>query len=85
MHHADLPAYTDEPPGDRELVKRDYHGVESARITSAYLTIDGQVGEPLRDNDRIECRSSHYSLHLVRPPQQMFFDVLRQKLKWGER
>ncbi len=53
--------------------------------TSGYLTIDGQVGEPLRDNDRIECRSSEYSLHLVRPPQQMFFDVLRQKLKWGER
>lgn len=52
---------------------------------SSFLTIDGQVGEPLRANDRIECRSSDYSLHLVRPPQQMFFDVLRQKLKWGER
>jgi NAD+ kinase len=52
---------------------------------SSFLTIDGQVGEPLRENDRIECSTSGYSLHLVRPPQQMFFDVLRQKLKWGER
>ena len=33
----------------------------------------------------VVCRSSHYSLHLIRPPRMMFFDVLRQKLKWGER
>ena len=26
-----------------------------------------------------------YALHLIRPPRMMFFDVLRQKLKWGER
>ncbi len=51
----------------------------------AYLTIDGQVGEHLHEGDRIECRISDFSLHLVRPPQKMFFDVLRQKLKWGER
>jgi NAD+ kinase len=56
-----------------------------AKDQSSFLTIDGQVGEPLRENDRIECRSSEHSLHLVRPPQQKFFDVLRQKLKWGER
>ena len=52
---------------------------------SVYLTIDGQVGNPVRDGDTIFCRSSDYSLRLVRPPQMMFFDVLRQKLKWGER
>ena len=34
---------------------------------------------------RVVCRSSQYSLHLIRPPRMMFFDVLRQKLKWGER
>ncbi len=52
---------------------------------SVYLTIDGQVGNPVRDGDTIVCRSSNYSLRLVRPPHMMFFDVLRQKLKWGER
>ena len=31
------------------------------------------------------CRSSHNSLLLVRPPRMRFFDVLRAKLKWGER
>jgi len=52
---------------------------------SVYLTIDGQVGMPIRNNDTLVCRSSRYSLLLVRPPRMMFFDVLRQKLKWGER
>jgi NAD+ kinase len=52
---------------------------------SVYLTIDGQVGTPIRDGDTIVCRSSGHSLLLIRPPNQMFFDVLRQKLKWGER
>jgi NAD+ kinase len=52
---------------------------------SVYLTIDGQIGTPLRPDDVVLCRSSEYALHLVRPPRMMFFDVLRAKLKWGER
>jgi NAD+ kinase len=51
----------------------------------AYLTVDGQVGEPLAENDRVVCRSSAHHVHLIRPPKMFFFDVLRQKLKWGER
>jgi len=50
-----------------------------------YMTIDGQVGEILESGDRIVCRRSEYSISLVRPPDMMFFDVLREKLKWGER
>ena len=52
---------------------------------SVYLTIDGQVGTPIREHDTVVCHSSHHSLLLIRPPRMMFFDVLRQKLKWGER
>jgi len=51
----------------------------------AFLTVDGQVGEPLLHGDRLICRSSPHSVHLIRPPKMFFFDVLRQKLKWGER
>ena len=51
----------------------------------AYLTVDGQVGEPLMVDDRVVCRSSGHQVYLVRPPKMFFFDVLRQKLKWGER
>ncbi len=52
---------------------------------SVYLTIDGQIGTPIREGDTLVCRSSRHSLLLIRPPRMMFFDVLRQKLKWGER
>ncbi len=56
-----------------------------ARDKDAYLTIDGQVGQPLVEQDRVVCRSSQNTLSLIRPPRMLFFDVLRQKLKWGER
>jgi len=56
-----------------------------AEDDSAFLTIDGQIGEPLKKGDQIACRSSQHTLMLVRPPRMLFFDVLRQKLKWGER
>ncbi len=59
--------------------------VSHAQSDEAFLTIDGQVGEPLREEDEIVCRSSAHALHLIRPPRMLFFDVLRQKLKWGER
>jgi NAD+ kinase len=50
-----------------------------------FLTIDGQVGEPISKGDRIICKSSSKTINLIRPPRMLFFDVLRQKLKWGER
>lgn len=52
---------------------------------SVYLTIDGQVGNPIREGDAVICRSSETSLLLISPPKLRYFDVLRQKLKWGER
>lgn len=50
-----------------------------------YLTIDGQVGEPLSKGDQIICKASNKTVQLIRPPKMLFFDVLREKLKWGER
>ncbi|MBM3774641.1 MAG: NAD(+) kinase [Acidobacteria bacterium] len=55
------------------------------RDSSVFLTIDGQIGEPLVPGDSVICRSSGHTLLLIRPPRMMFFDVLRQKLKWGAR
>ena len=52
---------------------------------NAYLTVDGQVGEPLRKSDLVVCQRSERSISLIRPPKLLYFDVLRQKLKWGER
>ncbi len=59
--------------------------INHAEDGESYLTLDGQVGEPLRRDDQVICRRSPHVLQLVRPPRSMFFDVLRQKLKWGER
>jgi NAD+ kinase len=56
-----------------------------AEVPSAYLTIDGQVGETVLQGDRIVCQRSKQSISLVHPPEMAFFDVLREKLKWGGR
>jgi NAD+ kinase len=52
---------------------------------TAYLTIDGQLGELLQMDDTVVCRRSQHSISLIQPPDLMFFDVLREKLKWGGR
>jgi NAD+ kinase len=59
--------------------------VSRAPNDNVFLSIDGQIGNPVEEGDMILCRSSRFALHLIRPPRAMFFDVLRQKLKWGER
>src|SRR5262249_7252033 len=45
-----------------------------AEVPSAYLTIDGQVGETVEQGDRIVCRRSEQSISLVHPPEMLFFD-----------
>lgn len=52
---------------------------------SVYLTVDGQVAVALRSDDRVRIRKAPYSIELIRPPHKTYFDILRQKLKWGER
>jgi NAD+ kinase len=50
-----------------------------------FLTVDGQEALQLRVGDRVCCRRSDHSVHLVRLGATGFFDVLRSKLSWGER
>jgi NAD+ kinase len=52
---------------------------------AVYLTIDGQIGQRMGKGDRVICRASANIIQLIRPPRMLFFDVLREKLKWGER
>jgi NAD+ kinase len=59
--------------------------VSRATDEDAYLTVDGQVGNPLAGGDVVECATSDFDVLLIQPPDKTFFDVLRQKLKWGER
>ena len=46
------------------------------------LSVDGQVGEPLKASDRIEIRRSAKRVRLMHLPDYSYFAVLRQKLHW---
>ncbi|HVO96931.1 MAG TPA: NAD(+)/NADH kinase [Bryobacteraceae bacterium] len=59
--------------------------VNRGEDNTTYMTIDGQVGEIMMKGDRVVCRRSLHSISLIRPPDKLFFDVLREKLKWGSR
>jgi NAD+ kinase len=52
---------------------------------SFYVTVDGQVGEELHTGARVRVRASDRPIHLVAPPARDYFQVLRSKLRWGER
>lgn len=52
---------------------------------SVFLTVDGQVGLPISADDRIVVTKSASVIELVHPAQRNYFEVLRNKLKWGER
>jgi NAD+ kinase len=47
------------------------------------LTLDGQVGLPLKVEDRVMIRKSKTMFNLVQPMNRNYFDVLRDKLRWG--
>ncbi len=47
------------------------------------LTLDGQVGFPLKIEDRVVIRKSQTTFNLVQPTNRNYFDVLRDKLRWG--
>lgn len=47
------------------------------------LTLDGQVGVPLKVDDRVVIRKSRTTFNLIQPSNRNYFDVLRDKLRWG--
>ncbi len=49
------------------------------------LTVDGQIGLKFREGEEVVCTQSEFRIRLIQPNGQSFFDVLREKLKWGER
>ena len=50
-----------------------------------YLTLDGQAGFELLEGDLVEVRKSRATTALVVSSTRDYFEVLRTKLKWGER
>jgi NAD+ kinase len=50
-----------------------------------FLTVDGQEAVPMHVDDEVHCCRSQYSVKLLRLKPNGLFNVLRSKLKWGER
>ena len=67
-------------PGE-STVRVDVEGVPN----ETYLTVDGQEAVPLVVGDQVYCRRSEFSVQLLRLHPNGLFNVLRSKLKWGER
>ena len=49
------------------------------------LTLDGQQGFPLEFEDVVELRKAEGRILLIKSPHRNYFELLREKLKWGER
>lgn len=54
-------------------------------VEDVFLTLDGQVGFSLRQNDTVIVEKSPFKTRLLIPFERDFFEVLRTKLRWGER
>jgi NAD+ kinase len=50
-----------------------------------FLTMDGQIGMRLEKDDCVEVRMSCSSMSLIKSPFCDYFEVLKEKLRWGER
>ncbi|MBZ5612375.1 MAG: NAD(+)/NADH kinase [Acidobacteriia bacterium] len=71
----------------RPVVVRDTVEIEIRVKTAeeeAYLSLDGQVGMPVRDGDVVRCVKAEHAARLLRF-HKTFFEVLATKLKWGDR
>jgi NAD+ kinase len=47
------------------------------------LTVDGQVQTRMQVGDEVAVCSAPHPVHLVTPKGHVYFEVLRQKLKWS--
>jgi len=72
----------------RPLVVPDSVTVEVSLLSGdeeVFLTLDGQIGFPLLADDRLTIDHNPCPVRLVRITNLGFFEVLRRKLRWGER
>src|SRR5271155_773780 len=73
---------------NRPLVIPDTSRVEidfAAAEGPVYLTLDGQIGIQMEPTDRLLIKKSANKVAFVRPPRKTYFEILRNKLRWGER
>jgi NAD+ kinase len=54
-------------------------------VDDLFVTYDGQSGYPLQRDDVVRVRKAERKLRLVKATARSYFELLREKLKWGER
>jgi len=59
--------------------------VLDTRGGEVHLSVDGQVGRQLQQGDRVTLRASDWPLRMLVPTDRNRFEVMRNKLRWGER
>ncbi len=59
--------------------------VLASESEDVYLTLDGQSGFSLRKDDRVEVRKSEFKTKIIIPANRDYFQLIRTKMKWGER
>jgi NAD+ kinase len=56
----------------------------TSRDDGAMATLDGQVGVSITQGDTVTIHTSENRTRLIRFPESNYYDVLREKLKWGD-
>ena len=56
----------------------------TSKDDGAMATLDGQVGVPITQGDTVTIQTSENRTRLIRFPESNYYDVLREKLKWGD-
>jgi NAD+ kinase len=72
---------------DRPLVVGDCCNVEMrlrGAAESVYLTLDGQKGVLMESEDRVSIVRAKERLKLIQPHRKSYYEILRNKLKWGK-
>jgi NAD+ kinase len=72
---------------DRPVVVPDTSEIElrfSEHSDQVVLTLDGQIGVQLQQGDQVRITRAAERLKLIHPPNKTYFEILRNKLKWGE-
>jgi len=73
---------------NRPLVVPDTARVELDFVEASepvFLTLDGQIGFQLEPKDRVVITKSKSKVQFVSPPRLTYYEILRSKLRWGER
>jgi NAD+ kinase len=56
----------------------------TSKDDGAMATLDGQVGVAITQEDTVLIQASENRTRLIRFPESNYYDVLREKLKWGD-